>query len=137
MAASPVLRGPATAAPPAWLTSATEPPAPPAPVAPVPVPEPPVPAPASSPPDPAGPGTLGPGERDLGVAPHAGGRNAISERDPDAGGDGQVRVPDPERLGGDAARQPFCNVREFPGVRRALGEDRELITAPAGHRVLR
>ena len=87
--------------------------------------------------DPAGPETLGPGERDLGVAPHAGGRTAISERDPDAGGGGQVRIPDPERLRGYAARQPFCNIGEFLGARRALGEDRELITALAGHRVLR
>src|SRR5215813_12211773 len=71
------------------------------------------------------------------IAPDASRRALARERDPHAGGQAHVLLTGPEGWRGHASREPFGHVGDLLGADRALDENRELIAAPAGDRVLR
>ena len=77
------------------------------------------------------------GHRDIGVAQHEPGGRAVRERDPDACGQGDVPAGHPERRGADGPGHPLGDVRDVLETGGAVDERGELVTAPAGHSVVR
>ena len=87
--------------------------------------------------DPAAAAVLGFGHRDVGVPQHEAGGRAVGQGHADARGQRDVPARHAERRGADRPGHPFSDVRDVLDAGGTVDEDRELVTAPARHRVVR